>query len=224
MLKRDERKSVETIEVILKLVLAIALGGLIGLEREASQKPAGFRTNILVCVGSTMMMALATLLIQAKGGTPDTLVRMAAGVITGVGFLGAGTIFQARGTIAGLTTASTIWLVAGLGLVIGAGYYLPALIFTAMTITTLLLFRKIEDTYLHKSQFHYHLKAKARPYILSSLRKLALHHGVRLERLTMKQEGQSYLLAFSFSASEEKEQEFNQGLLELADIEELKID
>jgi putative Mg2+ transporter-C (MgtC) family protein len=224
MLKRDERKPVETIEVILKLVLAIALGGLIGLEREASQKPAGFRTNILVCLGSTMMMALATLLIQAKGGTPDTLVRMAAGVITGVGFLGAGTIFQARGTIAGLTTASTIWLVAGLGLVIGAGYYLPALIFTAMTITTLLLFRKVEDTYLHKSQFHYHLKAKARPYILSSLRKLALHHGVRLERLTMKQEGQSYLLAFSFSASEEKEQEFNQGLLELADIEELKID
>jgi len=214
----------ETIEVILKLVLAIALGGLIGLEREASQKPAGFRTNILVCVASAMMMTMATLLVQAKGGTSDTLIRMAAGVITGVGFLGAGTIFQARGTIAGLTTASTLWLVAGLGLVIGAGYYLPALIFTALTITTLLLFRKIEASYLRKSQFHYHLKAKARPYILSSLRKLALHHGVRLERLTMKQEGQSYLLAFSFSSSEEKEQEFNQGLLELADIEELKID
>jgi putative Mg2+ transporter-C (MgtC) family protein len=214
----------ETIEVILKLILAIALGGLIGLEREASQKPAGFRTNILVCVSSAMMMTMATLLVQAKGGTADTLVRMAAGVITGVGFLGAGTIFQARGTIAGLTTASTLWLVAGLGLVIGAGYYLPALIFTALTITTLLLFRKIEDSYLRKSQFHYHMKAKARPYILSSLRKLALHHGVRLERLTMKQEGPSYLLAFSFAASEEKEQEFNQGLLELADIEELKID
>ena len=214
----------ETIEVILKLVLAIALGGLIGLEREASQKPAGFRTNILVCVASAMMMTMATLLIQDKGGTSDTLIRMAAGVITGVGFLGAGTIFQARGTIAGLTTASTLWLVAGLGLVIGAGYYLPALIFTALTITTLLLFRKIEDSYLRKSQFHYHIKAKARPYILSSLRKLALHHGVRIERLTMKQEGQSYLLAFSFSASEEKEQEFNQGLLELADIEEMKID
>ncbi|HUT07819.1 MAG TPA: MgtC/SapB family protein [Candidatus Latescibacteria bacterium] len=214
----------ETIEIILKLVLAIALGGLIGLEREASQKPAGFRTNILVCVASAMMMTLATLLVQAKGGTSDTLVRMAAAVITGVGFLGAGTIFQARGTIAGLTTASTLWLVAGLGLVIGAGYYVPALIFTALTITTLLLFRKIEASYLRKSQFHYHLKAKARPYILSSLRKLALHHGVRLERLTMKQEGLSYLLAFSFSSSEEKEQEFNQGLLELADIEELKID
>ena len=214
----------DILATLLKLVLAIALGGLIGLEREASQKPAGFRTNILVCVGSTMMMTLAVLLVQSKGGSPDTLVRMAAGVITGMGFLGAGTILQARGTIAGLTTASTLWLVAGLGLVIGAGYYVPALIFTALTITTLLLFGKIEASYLHKSQFHYHIKAKARPYLLSSLRKLALHHGVRLERLAMKQEGASYLLTFAFSASEEKEQEFNQGLLELADIEELKID
>lgn len=214
----------DILATLLKLVLAIALGGLIGLEREASQKPAGFRTNILVCVGSTMMMTLAVLLVQSKGGSPDTLVRMAAGVITGMGFLGAGTILQARGTIAGLTTASTLWLVAGLGLVIGAGYYVPALIFTALTITTLLLFGRIEASYLHKSQFHYHIKAKARPYLLSSLRKLALHHGVRLERLAMKQEGASYLLTFAFSASEEKEQEFNQGLLELADIEELKID
>lgn len=214
----------EILEVLLKLVLAVALGGLIGLEREASQKPAGFRTNILVCIASTMMMTLALLLVRTKDGSVDTLVRMAAGVITGVGFLGAGTILQARGAIAGLTTATTLWLVAGLGLVIGAGYYVPALIFTALTITTLFLFHKIESTYLHKAQFHYHLKAKARPYILASLRKLALHHGVRLERLTMRQEGSSYLLAFSFSASEDKEQEFNQGLLELADIEELKID
>ena len=212
------------LEVVLKLVLAIALGGLIGLEREASQKPAGFRTNILVCVGATMMMTMAGLLVQAKGGSADTMVRMAAGVVTGIGFLGAGTILHARGEIAGLTTASTIWLVAGLGLVIGAGYYVPALVFTALTIITLLLFRRVEDSYVRKAQFHYHLKAKARPYILSSLRKLALHHGVRLEKLTMKQEHQSYVMGFAFSASEQKEQEFNQGLLELADIEELKID
>jgi len=214
----------ELIEIILKLVLAIALGGIIGLEREASQKPAGFRTNILVCVGSAMMMTLAVLLIQGKGGTPDTLVRMAAGVLTGIGFLGAGTILHDRGTVAGLTTASTIWLVAGLGLVIGAGYYVPALIFTVLTIVTLILFRRVEESYLRRSQFHYHVKFKERPYILSSLRKLALHHGVRLERIAMKEEGKSYIVTFYFSASEEKEQEFNQGLFELADIEELKID
>ena len=214
----------EIIEVTLKLVLAIALGGLIGLEREASQKPAGFRTNILVCVGSAMMMTLAVLMNQSKGGTTDTLVRMAAGVITGIGFLGAGTILHARGTIAGLTTASTLWLVAGLGLVIGAGYYLPALVFTGLTIATLVLFRKVEESYLRKAQFHYHVKFKQRPYILSSLRKLALHHGIRLERTALKEEGKSFIVTFSFSSSEEKEQEFNQGLFELADIEELKIE
>jgi putative Mg2+ transporter-C (MgtC) family protein len=214
----------ELIEVVLKLVLAIALGGLIGLEREASQKPAGFRTNILVCVGSTMMMTLSVLIIQAKGGTSDSLVRMAAGVITGIGFLGGGAILHAQGTIAGLTTASTIWLVAGLGLVIGAGYYVPALIFTGLTVATLVLFRRVEEIYLRKSQFHYHVRFKQRPYILSSLRKLALHHGLRLEKTTLREEGKSFLVTFYFSASEEKEQEFNQGLFELADIEELKIE
>ena len=214
----------DIIEVVLKLVLAIALGGLIGLEREASQKPAGFRTNILVCVGSAMMMMLSVMIIQSKGGTTDTLVRMAAGVITGIGFLGAGTILHARGTIAGLTTASTIWVVAGLGLVIGAGYYVPALIFTALTIATLVLFRKVEESYLRRAQFHYHVKFKQRPYILSSLRKLALHHGIRLEKMTLREEAKSFLVTFSFAASEEKEQEFNQGLFDLADIEELKIE
>lgn len=214
----------EIIEVILKLVLAIALGGLIGLEREASQKPAGFRTNILVCVGSAMMMTMAGLLIQAKGGTTDTMIRMAAGVVTGIGFLGAGTILHERGVVAGLTTASTIWLVAGLGLVIGAGYYVPALIFTGLTILTLVLFRRVEEFYLRKSQFQYRVKFKERPYILSSLRKLALHHGIRLEKLTLKGEGKSYIVSFLFSAAEEKEQEFNQGLFELADIEELKVE
>ena len=214
----------DSIEVVLKLVLAIALGGLIGLEREASQKPAGFRTNILVCVGSAMMMMLSVMIIQSKGGTTDTLVRMAAGVITGIGFLGAGTILHARGTIAGLTTASTIWVVAGLGLVIGAGYYVPALIFTALTIATLVLFRRVEESYLRRAQFHYHVKFKQRPYILSSLRKLALHHGIRLEKMTLREEAKSFLVTFSFAASEEKEQEFNQGLFDLADIEELKIE
>ncbi len=214
----------ELLEVLLKLILAIALGGLIGLEREASQKPAGFRTNILVCVGSAMMMTLAYLIVEDGSGTPDSLVRLAAGVITGVGFLGAGTILHSRGNIAGLTTASTLWLVAGLGLVIGAGYYVPALLLTGVTIATLVLFRKVEDMFLQKSLYRYQFKIKERPYFLSSLRKLALHHGIRLERLTMKKEGMSFLVTFSFASSEDKEHEFSHGLLDLGDIEELKID
>ncbi len=215
---------VELIDILLKLVLAIALGGLIGLEREASQKPAGFRTNILVCVGSAMMMSLAAELVGAKGGTGDSLLRMAAGVITGIGFLGAGTIVHAKGIVAGLTTASTLWVVAGLGLVIGSGYYVPAILFTALIMFTLVLFRKLEDTYLHKTLHQYSLKVGEAAKTLSGLRKLGFHHGIKLERLNVKKDKEGSFISFSFTASEEKEQEFNQGLLGLGGIDEFRIE
>jgi putative Mg2+ transporter-C (MgtC) family protein len=212
------------LELILKLVLAVALGGLIGIERESSQKPAGFRTNILVCVGSAMMMSLAVGLSQGPNATPDTLVRIAAGVITGIGFLGAGTIIHARGMVIGLTTATTIWVVAGLGLVIGAGYYVPALILTALIMATLVIFGKIEDLYLKKNVFHYHLKFKDSPELLSKLRKLSFHHGVKLERLSIKREGAFLLVNFSAAGTEEKEQDFSDALMSLGQLEEFRVD
>ena len=214
----------ELVDILLKLVLAIALGGLIGLEREAREKPAGFRTNILVCVGSVMMMSLAAGLVGAKGGTGDSLLRMAAGVVTGIGFLGAGTIVHARGMVAGLTTASTLWVVAGLGLVIGAGYYVPAVLLTALIMFTLILFRRLEEAYLRKTVHQYHLKVGQPAQVLSGLRKLGFHHGIKLERLSLKKEKDGSIISFTFLASEEKEQEFNQGLLALGEIDELRIE
>jgi putative Mg2+ transporter-C (MgtC) family protein len=212
------------LELILKLVLAIALGGLIGMERETSQKPAGFRTNILVCIGSAMMMSLAVGLVEGKGGSPDTLIRMAAGVVTGIGFLGAGTIIHARGMVIGLTTASTLWVVAGLGLLIGAGYYIPALLLTALIIATLVAFRKIEEIYLKKHIFHYHLRFKGQLELLSRLRKISFHHGIKLEQLSMKKEQDSLIISFSAIGSEEKEQEFNESLMNLGELEEFRIE
>lgn len=212
------------LEIILKLIMAVALGGLIGIEREASQKPAGFRTNVLVCIGSATMMSLAVALVQGSNATPDTLIRMAAGVVTGIGFLGAGTIIHARGMVIGLTTATTIWVVAGLGLVIGAGYYIPALILTALIIATLIAFRKIEDIYLKKHIFHYHLKYKDAPDLLSRLRKLSFHHGIKVEKLSIKKDGESLSITFSAVGSEEKEQDFNEALLTLGQLEEFRVD
>jgi len=139
--------------VFLKLILAIILGGAIGVERETSHKPAGFRTHILICISSATMMILAQLLSGGSLGADSS--RVVAGVITGVGFLGAGTILQARGTVHGLTTASTIWAVAGLGLVIGAGYYLVAVLFTGLVVLTLVLFRKIEFSLIRKFEKNY---------------------------------------------------------------------
>ncbi|MGB4704238.1 MAG: MgtC/SapB family protein [Candidatus Saccharicenans sp.] len=212
------------LEIILKLILAVALGGLVGIEREASQKPAGFRTNILVCVGSAMMMSLAVGLVQGSAATPDSLIRMAAGVITGIGFLGAGTIIQARGMVIGLTTATTIWVVAGLGLVIGAGYYIPSLILTALIIATLVAFRKIEALYLRKNVYHYHLKYKDSPDLLSRLRRLSFHYGIKLERLRIQKEGLHLILNFSITGSEEKEHEFADALMNLGELEEFRVD
>lgn len=212
------------LEITLKLLLAVGLGGLIGLERETSQKPAGFRTNILICVGSTMVMIVSGLILQGKEGSGGDLTRIAAGVITGIGFIGAGTIIQAQGAVVGLTTGATLWAVGGLGIVIGAGYYLPAIIFTAIIILTLVIFRQIEGQYMKKSIYRYHLKAKYSKDVLIHIKKLALHEGIKFRELALKKEGTFSVVDFSFTAAEEKEQRFNQGLLDIEDIQEIKID
>ena len=212
------------LEVILKLSLAIALGGLVGLEREASQKPAGFRTNILVCVGSALMMILSELMLQGKTQNSGDSLRIGAAVITGMGFIGAGTIIQARGMVAGLTTASTLWVVSGLGLVVGAGYYLLGLVFTALVLLILISFRKIEDSYLKKTHNHYILKIRDHPDLLMNLKKLSLHLGLKLEEIHLKRDKEFSILSFSLSTLEEKEQKFNQSLLELGEVVELRIE
>jgi putative Mg2+ transporter-C (MgtC) family protein len=149
---------------------------------------------------------------------------MAAGVVTGIGFLGAGSIIQARGTVTGLTTAATIWAVGGLGLVIGAGYYLPAVIYTATIVLTLLIFRRFEDVHFTRSVYRYTLKTRAAKEALVSVKKLALHEGIRFKEFSHKREGSLTVIAFSFQAPEDKEQKFNQGLANMEGITELKID
>jgi putative Mg2+ transporter-C (MgtC) family protein len=214
----------DLLDIILKLVLAVALGGLVGLEREISRKPAGLRTNILVCVGSAMLMALAVLVVGAKGGNGDSLIRLAAAVVTGIGFLGAGAIVQARGGVMGLTTASIIWAVAGLGLVIGAGYYVPALVYTAILMLTLVIFGKFEERYHRETTFRYTVRLLERPDILNRVRKMGIHHGVKLDRVVLRREGRLHVLSFTLLGPEEKDREFSQSLLALGDIEELKVE
>lgn len=108
--------------------MAVLLGGAIGLQREIAGKPAGLRTNILICMGAAVLMDLSIRLsIGPNGERVGDPARLAAQVITGVGFLGAGTILHARGTVIGLTSAATIWMVTALGLTVGAGNYVEAL-------------------------------------------------------------------------------------------------
>lgn len=116
------------LDLLFKLVLAVVLGGFIGLEREIAGKPAGLRTNILICVGAALLTDVSIEITRGK--LPGTMLgdpsRLAAQIVSGIGFIGAGTIMQARGTVTGLTSAATIWVVAAIGITVGAGHYLEA--------------------------------------------------------------------------------------------------
>jgi putative Mg2+ transporter-C (MgtC) family protein len=126
-------------EDVLKLLLAILIGGLIGAEREFRDKVAGFRTNIFICVGATLF----TIFSIRLGGDREP-ARIAANIVSGVGFLGAGAILRGTGRIIGLTTASTIWLAAGLGMGIGGGYYIIVITATVIVLVVLWLFPFLE--------------------------------------------------------------------------------
>lgn len=131
------------LDLALKLGTSVLLGGAIGLERQIAGKPAGLRTNILICLGSALMMDLSINLTGADGRVGDP-ARLAAQVVTGIGFLGAGTIMQSKGTISGLTSAATIWTVAAIGLTIGAGFFVEGLGAGLMVLVVLLVLGNLE--------------------------------------------------------------------------------
>jgi putative Mg2+ transporter-C (MgtC) family protein len=145
----------------LRLGLAVLLGGAIGLEREASDKPAGLRTNILICVGSTLMMILSIQVAHHFAVTTADPSRIAQGVITGIGFLGAGTILHSRGGVTGLTTAATTWAVAGIGLALGSGFYLLAFTTTLMILAVLLVLGRVAHVWPNGKGGHCSLRVVA---------------------------------------------------------------
>ena len=133
------------LDLLAKLALSVILGGAVGIERELSGKPAGLRTNILICLGSALLMDLSMNLGVMQGGPRvGDPGRIAAQIVTGIGFLGAGTILQARGAVIGLTTAATIWVVAAIGMIVGAGQYLEATGSTVLVVLVLTLLQRVE--------------------------------------------------------------------------------
>jgi len=127
---------------LLRCLVAAVCGGIIGIERERKNKPAGFRTNILICLGSSIYMAVGLLLPGQGPGSDPT--RIAAQVVTGIGFVGAGCIIQSGPHVRGLTTAATIWVVAAIGIVVGAGFPLLAIMAAVIVLGTLVLLRRVE--------------------------------------------------------------------------------
>jgi len=136
---------------LLKLVIAALMGGIVGFERETHGQAAGLRTNVLVCTGACLLMMLSLYIPVLFRDVPvaDSVIRLdpariASYAIASMGFLGAGAIISGKGTVKGLTTAASIWLVTGIGLAIGAGFFLPALTCVGLSLLVLYGFRKIK--------------------------------------------------------------------------------
>lgn len=145
-------------DILLKLLLASLLGGVIGLEREVHGRPAGFRTHLLVSLGSTLFVLTSVQFYHSYGNFTGTgpvgadPARIAAQVVAGIGFLGAGAIIREKASIRGLTTAACLWVAAAIGVAVGAGMHLTAIIVSLLAVVNLIALKKIEgfikkDTY-----------------------------------------------------------------------------
>ena len=151
-------------ELFLRLVLSCVLGGIIGYERQSRRKSAGLRTNVLVCLGSCLIMVMSIALYQnVEGKTNADPARLAAQVVSGIGFLGAGAIMKEGLSVTGLTTAACLWVVAGVGLAVGAGYYSGALISTALVFVTLGSLSRLDDWVDHEKNLSLNIHTIDRP-------------------------------------------------------------
>lgn len=166
------------LEIIIHLFSALFAGGIIGLERSYHARPAGFRTHSLVCLASSLLMTVTFYQSQWLPDLPaDTIradpARMAQGIMTGIGFLGAGVIFKEGLSVRGLTTAASIWITAAIGILMGIGFYFPAIVAIFLTLGVLSVFRIIEAKIPGQSYIHHHISF-ARHHIMPETELLQL--------------------------------------------------
>jgi len=140
------------IEIIIRIVLALFIGAIIGFERERHGRAAGLRTHMLVCTGSALIAMTSIYLAENYGSISQNCdpARVAAGIITGIGFLGAGTIIRSKTSVLGLTTAASLWAVSGLGLAVGIGFYKAAIVGAIAIFLTLFVIGRVMWKYLGK--------------------------------------------------------------------------
>ena len=187
----------EYFEILFRIIAALAAGGLIGLERSHRGRPAGFRTHALVCLASSLLM-LVTVYEQhwIPRAVGATLVldptRMAQGIMTGIGFLGAGAIIKEGFTVRGLTTAASIWVTSAIGILMGIGFYFAAVVGTVLVLGTLSAFRWIEAR-LPTESYSMFMVRFAREKVMAepALRSLVQASGFTLSGLSYRLHGEA---------------------------------
>ena len=193
----------EYFEIVFRMVAALAAGGLIGLERSHRGRPAGFRTHALVCLASSLLMLVTVYELHwiPKGQVGAAVVldptRMAQGIMTGIGFVGAGAIIKDGLSIRGLTTAASIWTTAAIGILTGIGFYFAAAAGTVLALGTLSLFRWIEARLPTESYASFMVRFKRGEAIPESeLRRLVAEHGFSLRTMSYRLHGELDVLEY----------------------------
>lgn len=222
----------ELLVMTFRIIGALAIGGLIGLERSFHGRPAGFRTHSLVCVASSLLMLVTV--YQNEWMTQVALdairtdpTRMAQEIMTGIGFLGAGVIFKEGLTVRGLTTAASIWVTAAIGVLVGIGFWVPAILGTIATLAVLSVFRVIESWLPSEFYAHHHLRFKrdaAMPE--DKLRELIGAHGFTIANLSQRLIGEGRIFEYRMvirSRERANAQMLSQHLLSLPEVIEFRI-
>jgi putative Mg2+ transporter-C (MgtC) family protein len=177
----------DTLHCILRLLAAFFAGGIIGWQREVAEKPAGLRTHILVCVGSALITIISIFAFGKMGSDP---ARITAQIVSGIGFLGAGTIFRYGPSVTGLTTAASLWAVSGIGITLGSGMFLIGFLATGLIFLTLWLLEYMEKRFLKKGSLMLRLSIPNRPGVLGQIGMKLGELGVNIERLRLQEEGE----------------------------------
>lgn len=182
---------ISELEIFLRLLMSAVAGGMVGFEREQHNRPAGFRTHILVCVGACLMMLVSIYAFTGsegdvgRGADPS---RIASSVIAGVGFLGAGTILRQGGTIRGLTTAASLWAVSGIGIALGGGFYFGGIVTLLIIIISLYTLGNVEKFLVKKRQVkEINVRVLDRPGMLAKLSKILGDKGINIKDIVMSE-------------------------------------
>ena len=195
-----------------RLVISLLIGGAVGLEREFKGKPAGMRTNMLICVGSCLIMIISIEIARTAVQTSDP-GRIAAQVVTGIGFLGAGTIIRSRFHIVGLTTAATIWALSAIGLAVGAGYLLLAAVAALLITITLIFIGYIEARLQTKRSYHVvQVTLDRGEGVIREIMALFAGMNVSSEALEVVRSGELWRATFEYASSHEKHRELVEKL------------
>ncbi|MDO4481739.1 MAG: MgtC/SapB family protein [Bacillota bacterium] len=176
------------LECVLRLIIALICGAAVGLEREKKNQAAGLRTHIAVILGATLVMLLSKYGFSDIDFTARDPGRMASQVVSGIGFLGAGTIIVNRNKVRGLTTAASLWTTACIGLAVGAGFYVPAITTTILLVGTLSFLQYFEHKYVKRGYKKFHAVVEDVDVFMDRLETLLGKNGIVLEKVKIKNE------------------------------------